>query len=290
MQFMQESTEWMEKVMTYPLLTMNGTPLTLSLIVILLLLILAVFMAQHVFRRYFLTRMLAKTKFEPALQYAISKIIGYLITVFGIYVSLQVVGIDLSSLAIIAGAVGVGLGFGLQNIINNFVSGLIILAERPIALGDRVEVGGVAGRVDKISLRSTTVVTNDNIAIIVPNADFIATAVTNWSYGDPRVRFRVPIGVHYKSDVYEVQKALLEAAADCPNVLKDPAPTVYFIAFADSSLNFELVVWTDTMCHRPQVLITEVNFKIWEKLKKYEIEIPYPQRDLYVKEFPTAQL
>ena len=126
---------------------------------------------------------------------------GYPFIALGIYIALQLVGINFTSLAFVAGAVGVGIGFGLQNIVNNFVSGLIILAERPIAIGDRVEVGGVAGRITRMSLRSTTVVTNDNISIIVPNANFITHPVTNWSHGDPRVQIRLAVGVAYGSDL-----------------------------------------------------------------------------------------
>lgn len=288
MEVLKEFSDSLEPILNYPLIKLSNTTLTLSLIITLVLLCAAVIVVQYLVRRHVLSRILAKTRMDMALQYAISKIVGYLVAVLGFYVSLQMVGIDLSSLAIIAGAVGVGLGFGLQNIINNFVSGIIILAERPIAIGDRVEVGGVAGRVDKISLRSTTVVTNDNIAIIVPNADFISTAVTNWSYGDPKVRFRIPVGVHYKSDVKVVEKALLEAADECPNVLKDPKPAVRFISFGDSSLDFEIRVWSDSLCQQPKALISQVNFKIWEKFKKYEVEIPYPQRDIYLKEIPAS--
>ena len=130
--------------------------------------------------------------------------------------ALLIVGIDLSSLAVIAGAVGLGLGFGLQNIISNFVSGLIILAERPITIGDRIEVGNVVGQVTKISLRSSTVVTNDNITIIVPNSDFISSRVINWSHGDPRVRLRLPVGVAYGTNLELLQRVLLEVARDHP--------------------------------------------------------------------------
>src|ERR1019366_5373712 len=144
----------------------------------------------------------------------------------------------------IAGAVGVGFGFGLQNIISNFISGLIILAERPIAIGDRVEIGGVAGQVREINLRSTTVVTNDNMAIIVPNAHFITQRVTNWSYEDPRVRFRIPFGVAYVTDLSKLRQLMLEVADEQPKALKDPQPELFFVGFGDSSLNFELGVWS----------------------------------------------
>ena len=152
------------------------------------------------------------------------------------------VGVNLNSLAFIAGAVGVGLGFGLQNVISNFISGLIILAERPIAIGDRVEIGGVARQVREISLRySTTVITNDNMAIIVPNADFITQRVTNWSYEDPRVRF-ASRSVSPTTDLSELRKLMLEVADEHPKALKDTKPELFFVGFGDISLNFELGV------------------------------------------------
>ena len=203
--------------------------------------------------------------------------------VIGFYMAFQFVGIDLSSLAFIAGAVGVGIGFGLQNIINNFVSGIIIFAEQPIAIGDRIEMGGVAGRVKKISLRSTTVVTNDNITMIVPNGDFISQTVTNWSHGDPKVRIRIPIGVAYGTDTTLVERLLLEVAAENKKTLKDPEPSVFFTTFGESSLDFELAVWTSEMAQSPRRFISNINFAIDQKFREHDIEIPFPQRDLHVR-------
>ena len=178
---------------------------------------------------------------------------------------------------------GVGFGFGLQNIISNFISGLIILAERPIAIGDRVEIGGVAGQVREISLRSTTVITNDNMAIIVPNADFITQRVTNWSYEDPRVRFRIPFGVAYGTDLPKLRKLMLEVADEHPKALKDPKPELFFVGFGDSSLNFELGVWSGEATISPRRFRSELFFAIEKKLRESGIEIPYPQQDLHVR-------
>jgi small-conductance mechanosensitive channel len=191
--------------------------------------------------------------------------------------------VNLTSLGFLAGAVGVGFGFGLQNIISNFISGLIILAERPIAIGDRVEIGGVAGQVREISLRSTTVVTNDNMAIIVPNADFITQRVTNWSYEDPRVRFRVPFGVAYGTDLPKLRTLMLEVAAEHPKALKEPEPELFFVGFGDSSLNFELAVWSSESTLSPRRFRSELFFAIEKKLRESGIEIPYPQQDLHVR-------
>jgi len=283
---MQDILIKFEQVLSYPLFSVGESTVTLSGILTLAALVLAVFVGEHMLRRYVVRRVLRRTRLELGLQYAIARMLGYFLLTIGLYISLEFVGINLSSLAFLAGAIGVGIGFGLQNIINNFVSGIIILAERPISLGDRIEVGGVAGQVSKISLRSTTVITNDNIAMIVPNGDFISSTVTNWSHSDAKTRFRLPVGVHYNSDVRLVEKALLEAAAECEDVLKEPAPAVRFLEFADSSLNFELRVWSATIYKQPNLVRSRVNFKIWDKFKEYGIEIPYPQSDIYIKEAP----
>jgi small-conductance mechanosensitive channel len=199
------------------------------------------------------------------------------VLVVGILIVLQNTGIHLEALTIFAGAIGVGIGFGLQNITSNFISGLVILAERPIAIGDRVEVAGVTGQVQKIRARSTVIVTNDNIATIVPHQKFIDSPVTNWTYGDPRVRFRLAVGVAYGSDVELVRQKLIEAAAEDVHTLQDPAPSVFFIEFGDSSLNFELVAWSEEMSHRPRRYRSDLNFAIDKKFREAGIEIPFPQ-------------
>jgi len=256
---------------------------TVGGILLLVLLFASVIVVERLLQRWLIRRLLSKTGLQPSLQYGLSRILGYTLIAIGFYVAFQVTGLDLSSLAIVAASLGVGVGFGLQNIINNFVSGIIILAERPISIGDRIEVAGVAGRVTKIQLRSTTVVTNDNITMIVPNADFISNTVTNWSHGDPKVRIRVPVGVAYGSDLKLLQRLLLEAAAEHPKALKTPEPVVMFTEFGDSSLNFELAVWTQEMTATPIHFTSEMNFIIEQKLREHGIEIPFPQRDLHVR-------
>lgn len=273
----------LEGIFDYPLFTLGDGNFTLALLLKLLLLFGLVLLGEYLLRRYFTLRLLKRTPLNPPLQYAIARITGYLVILFGFYVALTAVGVNLSSLAVVAGAVGVGIGFGLQNIVHNFVSGIIILAERPIALGDRIEVAGVAGTVTKIRLRSTEVVTNDNISIIVPNSDFITHPVTNWSHGDPRVQIRIPLGVAYGTDVEKLRTVLLEVAAEHPKVLKTPSPTVYFEGFGDSALLFELGVWTAEMTQSPRRFRSELNFAIERKLRVNRIEIPFPQRDLHLK-------
>jgi len=273
----------LEKLLRFPLIQTGEQSLTVGRVLFLILLILLVFAAEALLRRQLIRRILSRTHLSPSLQYAVARFTGYGIVALGLYISLKMVGIDLSSLALVAGAVSVGIGFGLQNIIHNFVSGLIILAERPIAIGDRVEVEGVAGRVSEINLRSTTVVTNDIISIIVPNSAFVSGKVINWSHGDPKVRIRIPVGVAYGSNPDHVRRVLLRVAAEHPTVLRDPAPQVFFDSFGDSALNFELAVWTAEMVTAPRRFRSDLNFAIARALREEGIEIPFPQRDLHLR-------
>ena len=272
-----------QNVLNHPLGQLGNSTVTLGGVLKLLILLALVFVLERIFRRVLVDKVLKRTHFEPALRFAIGRIAGYIFIALGFVLALNNAGLDISSLTVLAGAVGIGLGFGLQNIINNFFSGLIILAERPVAIGDRIEVGGVAGRVTKINMRSTTVVTNDNISIIVPNSDFISTAVTNWSHGDPKVRIRVPFGVAYGSDVPKLKRVTLEVADQHSSVLKDPAPALFFIGFGESSLDFELGVWTIDMAHNPLRFKSELYYAIEDALRKNQIEIPFPQRDLHLR-------
>ena len=269
-----------------PLLWTAPVPgFTLSLVQMFLLIgmLIAVFWFSSRTKRFLFNRFLVKSGLDRALQYAIAQIVSNLVLVVGIFIVLENTGIHLGALTVFAGAVGVGVGFGLQNIASNFISGLVILAERPITIGDRVEVAGVAGQVELIRARSTVIRTNDNIAMIVPNTKFIDSPVTNWTYGDPRVRFRVPVGVAYGSDVNKVRDALIAAGAAHPHVLQDPAPSVFLKQFGESSIEFELVVWSSEMSHRPSRFKSDLNFAIEEKLREAGIEIPFPQRDLHIR-------
>src|SRR3989440_5487875 len=228
-----------------------GVNLSLFQIFLLIALLIAVFWFSSRTKRFLFNRFLAKSGLDRSLQYAIAQIVSNVVLIVGIFIVLDNAGIHLGALTVFAGAVGVGVGFGLQNIASNFISGLVILAERPITVGDRVEVAGIAGQVQHIRARSTVIVTNDNITMIVPNTKFIDSPVTNWTYGDPRVRFRIPVGVAYGSDVRKVSDALVAAGRSNPHVLDDPAPSVFLKEFGASSINFELVVWSSEMSHRP---------------------------------------
>jgi potassium efflux system protein len=260
-----------------------GVSLSLVQIFLLIGLLMFVFWVSSNTKRFLYTHFFANSGLDRSLQYAISQIIANVVLIIGIFVVLENTGIHLGALTVFAGAVGVGVGFGLQNIASNFISGLVILAERPITIGDRVEVAGIAGQVKQIRARSTVVMTSDNIAIIIPNTKFIDSPVTNWTYGDPRVRFRLPVGIAYGSDVEAVRKALIAAGSAHPASLKDPAPTVFLEKFGNSSMEFELVVWSTEMGGRPASYRSDLNFLIEKHLREAGIEIPNPQRDLHIR-------
>jgi len=260
-----------------------GVPLSLFQIFLLIALLMTVFWISSRTKRFLFHRFLANSGLDRSLQYAIAQIVSNIVLIVGILIVLENTGIHLGALTVFAGAVGVGIGFGLQNIASNFISGLVILAERPITIGDRVEVAGIAGQVQQIRARSTVILTNDNITMIVPNTKFIDSPVTNWTYGDPRVRFRIPVGIAYGSDIDKVREALLAAGRENPHTLKDPEPSVFLEKFGENSLDFELVVWSSEKSYRPRSFRSDLNFAMERKLREAGIEIAFPQRDLHIR-------
>lgn len=220
---------------------------------------------------------------EQGNRTAIVTIIKYIFLVAGFLFIFKSAGFHIGAFGWAVGALGVGIGFGLQNITNNFISGIIILFERPIKVGDRIEVSNISGDVVAINIRSTTVLTNDNISVIVPNSEFINKNVINWSHNDRKVRFRFPIGVSYNEDPAKVKEVVLNVARKHTGILPEPAPDLWFIEYADSSLNFELVVWSDTFVQRPVVLKSQLYYELFSEFAKNNIEIPFPQRDIHIK-------
>jgi hypothetical protein len=197
-------------------------------------------------------------------------------------VLLQAVGVDISSLAIFLSVIGVGIGFGLQNIANNFISGLIIMVERPVQVGDFVKLGDLTGTVKRIGIRSTEISTLDRVTIIVPNSEFIDSKVINWSHGYPVSRLHIPLGVAYGSPIKLVRQAVFEAAKRHPKVLRYPKPQLWFEGFGDSSLDFTLLVWIREP--RQQFRIkSDLYYLIEANFRRFNIEIPFPQRDLHIR-------
>ncbi|HEY2568945.1 MAG TPA: mechanosensitive ion channel domain-containing protein [Candidatus Udaeobacter sp.] len=261
-----------------------GISLSLFQIFLLIALLMGVFWLSSRTKRFLFNRFLARSGLDRPLQHAIAQIVSYAVLIIGIIVVLENSGIHIGTLAVFAGAVGVGVGFGLKNIASNFISGLLILAERPIAIGDRIEVAGITGQVRQIRARSTVIVTNDNIAMIVPNEKFIDSPVTNWTHTDRRVRFRLPVGVAYDSDVNKVREALIAAAREHPATLSEPAPDAFLQKFGDNSIDFELVVWSEEMSQRPSRFRSDLNYLICKHLAAAGISIPFQQHDLHIRD------
>lgn len=271
------------RLLNYDLFVLGEARITpLSIVYLLVLSVGLVYLSRKI-KNLLVTRLLQRTRMDVGAQQAIGTIVRYIVLFVGFLIILQTVGINLTTVNVLAGAVGIGIGLGLQNIANNFISGLIILFERPIKVGDRISVEGVHGDVTSIGARSTTIRTNDNIAIIVPNSKFISETVTNWSFTGNNARFRIPVGVSYDADVDLVRRLLIETAGENEDVLAEPEPDVRLVAFGDNSMNFELSVWSASKLHRPGRLKSSLNFAIVRKFREHGIEIPFPQREVRVR-------
>ncbi len=269
-----------------PLLTMGDASLTAwNLIYITVILILLIFATSRL-NRLIVYRLMSKSSIQLGVRVAVATILRYFIITIGFFIILQTAGINLTSITLLFGALGIGIGFGLQNITNNFVSGLIILFERPIKVGDRIEVAGVAGDVINISMRATTILTNDNISIIVPNSEFVSSTVINWSHTGRNVRFNFPVSISYRDDPEKIREVLVEVARENKGVLKSPSPDVLFNEFSESSITLNLRVWTREYTDRPGVLKSQLYYAIFRKFRERGIEIPYPQRDIHILDVP----
>lgn len=229
-----------------------------------------------------LKNVLPRYRAEKGVQLSITRLAHYAILTIGFIVMLRVLGFQLNQLTLLGGALGVGIGFGLQAIVNNFASGLILLFERPIKVGDTIQLGSEWGEVKQLGLRATIIQTFDNAEIVVPNSDLITSQVTNWTLADRRVRVRVPVGVAYGSDVDKVMEILFACGNANPMVLSNPKPVVYFLAFGASSLDFELRVWIPEFLDKVTVL-SELNQDIDSEFAANNIEIPFPQSDLHLR-------
>ncbi|HEY6565472.1 MAG TPA: mechanosensitive ion channel domain-containing protein [Pirellulaceae bacterium] len=202
-----------------------------------------------------------------------------MVLAIGFVAAIALLGVDLSKITVLAGAFSVGIGFGLQSIVNNFVSGLIVLFERPIDKGDSVEIGSLRGTVQRIGIRASVVRTSQGADIIVPNSQFISEKVTNWTHGDRSMRIELPIGVDYATPPKKAIALLEETALAHPEILRDPAPKAVFVGFGDSSINFELRAWTNEFAHATQIR-TDLAAAIYESAQEAGISFPFPQREV----------
>ncbi|GIW72221.1 MAG: hypothetical protein KatS3mg102_1763 [Planctomycetota bacterium] len=257
-----------------------------------LLILVITYVIYRYFRGFVAHFVLPRFGLSRGARFAITSVAGYIIAGAGVLLALGRVNIHLGDLQWFLAAAGVGIGFGLQEILSNFVSGLILLIERPIEVGDIVTVGGnLEGEIKRITIRATTVQTRDNVAVIVPNKDFITSSVINWSHGDPKVRVRVPVGVAYGSNVQLVRETLLEVASNYGRIMKRPAPEVSFKGFGASSLDFELAVWlaTPDPSMRRRV-VSDLCAAIDAAFRRAQIEIAFPQIDVHIRKGEPLQL
>ncbi len=243
---------------------------------------------SHLIQRYLLGRLFRHLNIAESQKFALGRFSTYALFLGGMFIGLQSLGVNLSSLLVFGGAVGVGVGLGLQNVVSNFVAGLILLIEQPIRMGDRVETSDTLGDVVRIAARSTWVRTNDNVVMIIPNSNFINNPVTNWTANDPNVRISLPVSVGYNSDPEKVRSILVAAAEAHPDVLKMPKPDVILTDFGDNSINFKLRVWTAEHAHTPQILKSDLYFALFRSFNEEGIELPFPQRDLHVRSSDIA--
>jgi small-conductance mechanosensitive channel len=239
-------------------------------------------------QRVLLSRLFRHLPIAEAQKFALGRFTTYLFFLGALFIGLQSLGVNLNSLVVFGGAVGVGIGLGLQNVVSNFVAGLILLIEQPIRIGDRIETKETFGDVVQIGARSTWIRTNENVVIIVPNSDFINNPVTNWTANDPNVRISIPLGVGYNSNPEQIRDLLLQATAAHSDVLADPKPDVIFAGYGDNSLDFVLRVWTSTRSHTPLVLKSDLYFALFKSFSDRGVELPFPQRDIHIRSSDIA--
>jgi small-conductance mechanosensitive channel len=283
-------------ILAAPLLTLGGSTLSLARLVVAVLTFAVVVWLSRLTERHirrFSSRRAAH--FAEGSAYALGRMVRYLIVLIGLLVALSAGGVNLGSLAVLGGALGLGIGIGLQPLFVNFISGIVIMIERSLKVGDVVDLqSGVRGRVVEIAMRYTRVCTNDSIDVLVPNSEFINGRVTNWTYDDTSRRLHIPFGVAYGSNKQRVREAGLAAAAQVSGVILDDLtrrPDVWLVAFGDSSLNFELVVWVDrNLSSSPTRTQARLLWALEDELSARGLVVPFPQRDLHVPDTLRVQV
>lgn len=269
-----------------PFFTSGSFSISIFLVAVAIFIIALATRISSLSKTYILPSIYDKYNLEKGIRFTFNSAFHYVILLIAIIAALSTLGIKLSSLTVFASVLGVGIGFGMQNIASNFISGLIILFERPIKVGDRVIVDNIIGDVDEIKMRATIVKTLDNERIIIPNSFFLEEKVINRSYSDTRLRLVIPVGVSYESDVEHVEQLLLHSveaiSQQWPTILKTPKPSVHFVSFGDSSLDFKLFVWINNPIYEFRIK-SDLHFMILKQFRQHQIEIPFPQRDIHMR-------
>jgi potassium-dependent mechanosensitive channel len=271
----------LDDVLAWRLAPRQDVNVTLGSVLTGIAVLVAFYVASRGVRRFLEQVFFPGAGVEAGLGQILASLATYTTVTVGAMFALGTMGIDLTAFTVVAGGLSVGLGFGLQEIVSNFMSGFILMLERSIGAGDVVQVGETLGVVKMIGVRSTVVRTLDNVELIIPNSRFLNDAVTNFTRADPKVRMHVAVGVSYDSDPREVAAALREASHH-PHILEVPEPTVVFNGFGESSLDFELLVWTTEPALMP-VLQSDLRYQVWDALAERGIEIPFPQRDIHLR-------
>jgi small-conductance mechanosensitive channel len=275
-----------------PLIGIGEEPITIGQIVLVLLLLVVGVIGGRIVRRIASQR-LTKTKLQPDAAHAVERILFYSILVLVFVTALELLRIPLTAFAFVSGAIAIGVGFGAQNIINNFISGWILMSERPVRIGDFVEIGDAHGVVETIGNRSTRIRRVDGVHLLVPNSALLEQTVVNWTLIDRNIRTSVRIGVAYGSPAGRVAELMLQAIGEHELILKEPPPTVFFDDFGDSALIFEAVFWSNTGNERGlRAIRSDLRFRLTELLAAEGIVIPFPQRDvhLYPATSPSEQI
>lgn len=281
MNLIQSIIQFFYQVFTQPF-KIGEITISISLIITLIVSLFFVIVLAKILTKFLRDQLLTRWKVDEGSREAIASIFYYFFIALGFIIVPQASGLDTRSLTFLAGGLGIGIGLGFQGLVQNFVSGLILLIERPIKVGDYIELDQLEGTIRKIAIRATTILTNDGISIIVPNQSLVNGKIINWTYGNINSRIHIPVPVAYGSDPVLVTEILLSVAHRESRVLSYPAPQVWLKNFGESAINFELLVWIDQAKNRLQIQ-SSLNYMIENAMKKNHITIPLPQRDLWIK-------
>lgn len=273
----------LQRIMSFGIFQLGGIQISLWIILKAVLILLGFVFASRLVEAFMDYRVYPALGIDPGFGYALNTLIKYVSLIIGFLISLNIVGLNLRFLLVFAGAIGIGVGLGLQNLAGNVLSGFTIIFGGKIRKGDWIEVGETLGTVTDIYLRATKVRTRDNVEYLIPNSELISKTIVNYSLSSPMIRINLPVGVSYKADPHEVEKILLEVAEREPLVSKFKKPIVRFMAYAESSINFDLLIWIDVRYVPRREVRSTLYFAIFDAFKKAGIEIPFPQRDIHVK-------
>lgn len=291
MDFVLQVFSWMPDIWGLQLFEVDGKQVTLGKVITgLLLIVLGYYLARKITSQIE-TRVLARLDVDDSLKYTLKTMIFYLMLVVLTLFTLRLLNVPITIFTVLGGAVAIGVGLGAQNIVNNFISGLIIMVERPIRVGDFVELESLSGTVENIGARATQIKTMENTHIVVPNSSFLEKNVLNWTLSDDVVRTRVKVGVAYGSPTRKTEEILKAAAADHPKVLRSPEPVVLFTEFGDNSLNFEVLFWARIRnMLQLKTIASDIRYEIDDRFREAKITIAFPQRDLHIDSLSPIQI